>query len=115
MDTYTSLLRHMAGMLDDPLHQDTLLGVAWHSLVAFGAGVGIILQLALTAAAVLLAGAAAHGLCRGLRQLSRHSAYGYHQAKLDQARQAGDTAAVDRHALRAQLLADQLDKNEGDQ
>lgn len=112
MHYYTDLLVYMASYVDEPLHQDTLLGVAWASVVALGACVGICLQLVVSLLAVLLAGATLHSMGRGLRQLGRRSSYGYHAAKLDQAREAGDTAAAEHHAQRVYVLSDQLDRAE---
>lgn len=69
----------------------------------------------LIAAAVLVAGMyVARALYAVLRRMGRHGAYGYHRSLLDQAREAGDTEAMAHHQLRVRLLADQLDKSEGD-
>lgn len=112
-DLYMDLLRHMADTFwHDPTHHDLVVVSAWHLLVSAGAAVGIVLQLVATATVVLLAGGVVHTLARGVRHLGRHSAYGYHRAKLDQAREAGDTRAVERHQLRVYVLADQLDKGD---
>lgn len=66
----------------------------------------------LIATTVLVAGVgAAWLLCRMLRRMTRHGAYGYHRERLAQARQAGDVHSIQYHELRVRLLADQLDKD----